>query len=186
MSDLLDRLSSVASHEHVQLILDSLDFLGDDLDVGGLSASGSARGLVDHDAGVGQRTTLAGGTGGQQEGSHRGGLTHTDRGDIGAHVPHGVVDRHARSDAAAGAVDVEVDVLVRILAVQEEELRDDGIGDIIVDGCAQEDDAIQQQAGVDVVGTLTAVCLLNDGGDDKSRHESSLQVGYPGSPGKVM
>src|SRR5690606_5446692 len=65
-------------------------------------------------------------------------------------------------DGTAGAVDVEVDVLLRIVGRQEQELGDDGIGHLVGDGRSQENDAVEQQAGVDVVRALPAVRLFDD------------------------
>ena len=46
---------------------------------------------------------------------------------------HRVVDRQAGGDRAARRVDVEVDVLVRIVALQVQQLRDHEVGDVVVD-----------------------------------------------------
>ncbi len=85
-----------------------------------------ARRLVDHDPGVGQGVPLALGPGGQQHGAHRGALADA----IGRHVAgdelHRVVDRHAGRDAAAGRIDVQVDVGLGIVRLQEQQLGDDG------------------------------------------------------------
>ena len=60
----------------------------------------------------------------QQEGAH--GCRHADA--DGGHVAfdelHGVIDSHAGRDGAAGAVDIERDILVGILRLQEEHLCD--------------------------------------------------------------
>jgi hypothetical protein len=42
-------------------------------------------------------------------------------------------------------VDVDVDVLVRVLALQIQELRDDQVRDLVVDRRAKEDDPLAQQ-----------------------------------------
>ncbi len=48
---------------------------------------------------------------------------------VGVHVAreelHRVVDREAGRDRAAGAVDVEMNVLLRVVHLQEQQLRDD-------------------------------------------------------------
>ena len=75
---------------------------------------------------------------------------------------HGVVDGHARGDDSAGAVDVQEDVLVRILAIQVEELGDDQIGDVVVDGRAQKDDAVHEQTRPDVAPGFTPMGHLSD------------------------
>ena len=122
------------------------------------------RGLVDHDPGVGQGEALALGAGGQQVGAHGGALADAVGDDVVLHELHGVVDGQARGDAAAGAVDVDLDVLVRVLALEEEHLGHDGVGHVVVDGGAQEDDVVLQQARVDVVAALAAGRLLDDDG----------------------
>ena len=75
---------------------------------------------------------------------------------------HGVVDGQAIRDVPAGRVDVEVDVLVWIGALEVQELCDDKVGDVIVDTAAQEDDSLVQQARVDVETALAARRLLDD------------------------
>ena len=79
---------------------------------------------MDHDLAVGQGKALALRTCRQQEGAH--GCRHADA--DGGHVAfdelHGVIDSHAGRDGAAGAVDIERDILVGILRLQEEHLCD--------------------------------------------------------------
>jgi hypothetical protein len=71
-------------------------------------------------------------------------------------VLHDVVDGHARVREPTRRVDVEVDVAVRVLRLQEEDLRHDQVGDLIVDLLAEEHDALAQQERVDVVRPLAA------------------------------
>ena len=56
-------------------------------------------------------------------------------------------------------------VLLRVLAGEEEQLRHDEVGDLVVDGRAQKDDIVAQQTGVDVVGALAPARLLNHHGN---------------------
>ena len=93
-SDALQRLARVLAQDLVEALLDALDLLGLDLDVGRLALRAAA-GLVDHDAGVGQREALALGAGGQQHGAHGGGLPDADGAHVGLDELHGVVDRQA-------------------------------------------------------------------------------------------
>ena len=124
-----------------------------------LSAGG---GLVDHDFRVGQRHALALGAGGQQKSAHAGGHADADGGHVALDVLHRVIDGHARGDGAAGAVDIELDVLVGVLRLQIEELRhDQGRGDV-VDFLAEHHDAVIEEAGKNVVRALAAARLLND------------------------
>src|SRR5207237_4328985 len=76
----------------------------------------------------------------------------------------------SRRHRSAGAIDVEVDLLVGILALEEQHLRDDHVRDVVVDGRAKEDDAVLEQPRVDVVRSLTAVRLLD--------HERHRDVGH--------
>jgi len=140
------------------------DLLGLDGDVGGLALR-AARGLVDHDPGVGQRAPLTGRPGREEERAHGGGLADAERGDGAADVLHGVVDGEPRGDDAPGAVDVEVDGLERVLGLEEEQLRDDERGRVVGDGPVDADDALLEQAREDVVGALPAGGGLDDHGD---------------------
>ncbi len=128
---------------HAQLGVAQL--LGLDRDVGRLAAQTGER-LVHHDAGVRQGVALAGGAGGEQELAHRGGETEAHRGDVAADELHRVVDRHAGGDRTTGAVDVEPDVLARVLALQVQQLRADLVGDVVVDVGAQHDHPVLEQA----------------------------------------
>ena len=65
-----------------------------------------------------------------------------------------------------GRVDVEVDVLVGLLGLEEQQLGADQVGDGVVDRGAEEDDALSQEAGVQVVVPLAPVGRLDHGGDE--------------------
>ena len=106
---------------------------------------------------------------GQEHRAHGGGLAHADRLHVGPHQLHGVVDGHARGGGAARAVDVDVDVLLGVLGLQEQELGDDQVRHHVVDGGADEDDVVLEEARVDVVGALAAGRLLHDHGDERAR-----------------
>jgi hypothetical protein len=72
---------------------------------------------------------------------HRGGRHRhpdADRLHVGFDELNRVVDRHPRVRGASGRVDVEADVLVRILGLEEEELRRDQVRDVVVDLGAEE------------------------------------------------
>ena len=51
-----------------------------------------------------------------------------------------------------------------VLALQEEHLRDDHVGRLVVDRADEKDDALAQQARVDVVRPLAAAGLFDDDG----------------------
>ena len=69
-------------------------------------------------------------------------------------------------DRAARRVDVEADVLLGIVALEVQELRDDQVGDVVVDLRAEKDDAVVEQARVDVEAALASAGLLDDDRDE--------------------
>jgi hypothetical protein len=93
----------------------------------------------------------------EQDGAHGGGHAEAGGGDEATHDVHRVEDRQAAGDHTARRVDVQHHLLVRILALEEEELGDDDVGDVVVDLGAEEDDAVLQQAAEDVPVALAAV-----------------------------
>ena len=93
---------------------------------------------------------------GQQQRPHRHRDPDADRLDLGLDELHRVVDREAGVDRAAGAVDVDRDVLVGVLGLEVQQLGDDQVGDRVVDRRAEEDDPLVEQAAVDVELALPA------------------------------
>src|SRR4029077_1930866 len=67
---------------------------------------------------------------------------------------------------AARRVDVERDVLLRILRLEVQQLRHDEVRDLIVDRRAEEDDPLVEQAAVDLELALAARGALDDHGDE--------------------
>ena len=114
-------------------------------------AAKSPQRLMDHDPRVGERKTLARGPGRQEDGPHTCGLPDTDRRDRSLQVLDSVVDRQSTGDDAAGGVDIEKDILLRIFRVKKEELGNNQVGKVIINLAAQKNNAILQQTGVDVV-----------------------------------
>ena len=128
-------------------------------------ALGAGGGLMDHDLRVGQGDALALGAGAQQERAHTGSHADADGGHVALDILHGVIDGHAVRHGAAGAVDIQLDVLVGVLGLQIQQLgHHQGRGGG-VDLLAQKDDPVIQQPGEDVIGPLAAVGLLDDIGD---------------------
>ncbi len=176
----LDGLAGVVREDLVDPAADPEDLLGVDLDVGGLAAESATR-LVDEDPGVGQGVPESGRAPGQQDRRHGGGQAHADGADPRLHVLHGVVDGEAGVDRPPGRVDVEPDVLLGVLAGQEEELGHDHVGHLVVDGGADEDDPVLEQAGVDVHPALTPVRGLDDVGD-----QGHCQASIPTGRGRAL
>ena len=106
---------------------------------------------------------------------HRRRLTDAIRLHVGLDELHRVVDRQARRDRPARAVDVEQDVALGILGFEEQHLRDDEVGDLVVDRRADEDDAVFEQPRKDVVGAFATVRLFDD-----HRDELGAGVGHVG------
>ena len=120
---------------------------------------------MDEHHGVRQAQALALGAVGQQHGGHRGALAQADGGHIALDEVHRVKDGKTRGHRAARRVDVQGDVLVRIGALEVQQLRHHRVGHVVVDLLAQEDNAIVEQAGVDVVAALAARGLLDNVGN---------------------
>ena len=122
----------------------------------------AAAGLVDHDPRMGKRGALAGPSRRQQERSHACRQAHAVGVNRRLQELHRVVDRQARRDAAARGVDVDVDVALRIIRLQEEQLRDHNVGHVIIDRRAEEDDPVHEEPGENIVGSLAAARALDD------------------------
>ena len=132
-----------------------------DLDIGGLPA-GSAGGLMDHDLRVRQRQALPLGPAGQKHRRHARRQPNADRRDRALDVLHRIINGQTGGHAAPGTVDVEMDVLLRVLALQKEQLSDDGVRDPILHLRPQEDNTILEEPAVDVVAPLSPPRLLDD------------------------
>jgi hypothetical protein len=98
----------------------------------------------------------------EEEAAHARREAHADRVHRRVQVLHRVVDREPRRDAAARRVDVQEDVAVLVVRLEEEQLRDDDVRDVVIDRCAEEDDAVHQQAREDVIAALAAAGALDD------------------------
>src|SRR3954452_21672112 len=177
---LLDRAPGVVRIDLVDPRTGLEDLARVDLDVGRLALEPGRR-LVDEDAAVGQRQALALGAARQQQRPHRHGDSAADRRHVRLDELHRVVDREAGVDRAAGRVDVDRDVLVGVGALEVQELGDDEVRDLVVDGRAEEDDAVVEQPRVEVVLALAPGGALDDGGDEG--HALTLAADrYPRSP----
>src|SRR5690606_34811436 len=119
--NLLYGLAGVLGQNAVENFASLDDLVGLDFDVGNLPTDAAVR-LMNHDLGMLERETLPFFATGQQ---HR----TTARGEADAVGRHGarnhlhrVVDCERRSHAAAGRIDVEVNVLAAVFALQIQEL----------------------------------------------------------------
>src|SRR4029078_995388 len=78
-------------------------------------------------------------------------------------------DREQTRDLAAGRVDVHDDVFFRILGLEDEQLRDQEVRDAVVDGRAEEDDAIVRETRIRIPFHAAPRGVL-----DESRHRDVL------------
>ena len=175
--DVLDGLAGVLGEDLADQLVLAEDLAGVDLDIGGLAADAADDGLVDVDGAVGQGVALALGAGAEEDGAHAGAAADGRWWRRRTDELHRVVDCQTGADGATRRVDVHVDILVRVLAVEVEELGDDDVGDLVVDWRAEEDDALLQQQGKDIERALAAGARLNnvwnDGADVRLSHDAS-------------
>ena len=75
-----------------------------------------------------------------------------------------------------GEVDVDGDVLVRVIGLEVEELRDDEVRDLVVDRRAEKDDPLVEQTRIDVEQRASPrdVCSMTMGMSGLIRLPSSL------------
>ena len=132
-----------------------------DLHIGDL-ALGAGGGLMDHHLCVGQGDTLTLSAGGQQECAHTGSHADADGRNIALDILHGVINSHAGRHGAAGAINVHLNVLVGVLRFQIEKLGNHQAGSCIVHLFAQEDDAVVEQTGKNIVRTLPPIGLFHN------------------------
>src|SRR3954451_8362091 len=114
---------------------------------------------MDEDAAVREGGALARRAPGEDQRAHGHRDPAADRRHVGLDEPHRVVDREPGVDHAARRVDVHLDVLVGVLGLQMQQLRDHQVGDVVVDRLADEDDPFEQQTRIDVEGPLAARVL---------------------------
>ena len=89
-------------------------------------------------------------------------LAHAEGAHVGTDELHRVVDGEQARDLAARRVDVEADVLVGVFRLEMQQLGHHEVRHRVVDRSADEDDALLEEAGVDVESSLAAVGLLDD------------------------
>src|SRR6202521_722394 len=121
--DILQRPAGVLCIDAGHCLALAEDLLRMQLDVGSLALDALGERLVDEDLWVWQRHAHAGVSARQQDRGAAGGEPGAQRRDLRAHVLHRVVDGQSRRERSAWAVDVELDVAIRRLALEEEQLR---------------------------------------------------------------
>ena len=162
--DLLDGLAGVMGEDAIEAFFQIEHEANGAFDIRGGAARATGH-LVNHHVGIRQAKAFALGAGSEKHGTHRG----TNADAIGVHVAshelHRVVDRKTCGDRASGGVDVNVDVLFRVLHLQEKKLGDHGVSNEVIDACADKNDAILEQARVDIERSFAAAVGLDDDGN---------------------
>ena len=117
---------------------------------------------MNHNLRIRQRKPLALGAAGQQERSHRTGLSDAHGRYVAADVLHGIVHCHAGRNDAAGRVNVQKDVLFGILGFQKQKLSANQRRNFVVNLSGQKNNPFFQQARKDVKRALALGRLFND------------------------
>jgi len=101
---------------------------------------------VDHHAGIWKRVALALGAGRQKNRTHAGALAHAIGVDVALEELHRVIDRKTCSDRSARAMHVDVNILLRFLGLQEQQLRNRKVCHVVVDRRANKNYPLFQEA----------------------------------------
>src|SRR5208283_3915608 len=131
-----------------------------DFDVCSLTLE-TAHWLVNQNPSVRQSIALALGPRGQQKCAHAGGLSHAYRLDIRSNVLHRVVNGQTGRYHSTRRIDVKVYVLVRLLALEEEQLSYYKICYVIIYCCSQKNYSLSEKSRINVVRPLPSTCLFN-------------------------
>ncbi len=154
-------LAGMLHEKAVQLIAHAENFSGVNVDVRGLALD-TGEGLVNQDPRIRKRKPFALLTRCQEKGAHARGLADTNGRDLGLDVLHRVVDTQTRRHRAARAVDVHRNVPFRLIGLEEQKLRRDHVGDVIVDCRSQEDNPVLEEAAINVVSAFASTRLFHN------------------------
>ena len=101
---------------------------------------------MNHHAAVGEGSALAFLSCHEENGSHRSSHASAGGGNIALHELHRVVDTKSSVNTTTRRVDVDGDIFARVGRVKIEQLSLERIGGVVVNGCAEEDDAVHHQS----------------------------------------
>jgi len=157
-----ERLSRMRCQDPVQIGTKAQNLPCLKVDVCSLALKSAHPWLVNQNSGVRKRKSFLVRACRQKHSRHAGGLSYAD----GAHVVldelHRIVNRQARRDRSAGAVDVQRNIAVRVFGFEEQQLGNDQIRNVVVNRRADEDDAVAKQPRINVVGAFASVRLFNN------------------------
>src|SRR3990172_3558523 len=139
--DFGDVLSGVLRQNLVQALARAQDLLRLNVDVGGLARNTSRR-LVDDDPGVRESETLSRRSRREDHGGHARCLADAVCRHVGANELQGVVDGEPRGHNSSRTIDVDRNLLLRILRLEKQELGHDQVRQIVFDGSSNEDDVV--------------------------------------------
>src|SRR6266849_4287071 len=162
--DALDGLAAVLSEQPVDHGAHAKDFLGMQIDIGGLAAETGEPWLMNKDAGIGQGKTLLGRATGEQDSSDGSSLSDASGHNVGFHELHGVVDGESCGDGAARRVDIELDIALWIFGLEEQHLCCGQVGDMVVNGSTNKDNVLFEEPRVYVIGAFPTAGLFNHHG----------------------
>ena len=98
----------------------------------------------------------------EEDGAHRSRHADADGRDVRLNVIHGIDDRQPCCDVAAGTIDIKGNIFLRVFGGKEEHLRDDKVCNLIVNRAAEEDNALLEEARVNIICPLAHRALLDN------------------------
>ena len=162
--NLIQRRSGVFQHQFVHSPFGAENFLGVDFQFRSSSLH-PGQWLMDHDPAVWQREPFSFCPCCQEHGPHAGTLTEAICRHVAADKLHRVVDRHPCGNRSARAVDIHVDVGFAVFELKVQQMSDNAVGNVIIDGASQQDDSVAKQTAVDVHRPLFAAIFFDDVGN---------------------
>src|SRR5450631_759302 len=159
-----DRLAAMLRQKFIDHRAHAQDFLGVQIDIGGLAAQTRHPRLVNQDARVGQRKTLFRRAAGKKYGGDGSSLADASGDYVGLDELHGVVNCEARGDGAARRIDVQLNVFFGVFGLKKEHLCGGQVGDVVVNRRANKDDVLFEQPRIDIVSALAAAGLFDHHG----------------------
>src|SRR5215469_271048 len=158
----VDRLARVLRQQLVDRRPHAQNFLGVQIDVGGLAPESTHPRLVDQYPRIGKRKAFFGSAANQQNRRDRSCLTHAGCNHVRLHELHRIVNCETRGDRAPRRINVQLNILFGVFRLQEKHLSCCQIGDMVINGCTDENNVLFQEARVNVVRALPSAGLFNN------------------------
>jgi hypothetical protein len=100
----------------------------------------------------------------QQYCRHAGCLSKTERRNRTLYILHGVINGKSCGNEPAGGIDIDIDILSRILRLKKQHLGYYNVGKVIIHGPAKKNYPVFQEPGINIIGTLASIGLFNHKG----------------------